>query len=156
MKLAASIVLCALTTACSSFRNWRELRTAPMSLGEAWKGFEDIVGSRDGWTEDRSGSDRGNGLWESRWKERESPMNFPIRNRLRMEILVDEGSRADGWLLRYAIEQEKCEDLRRHIDPREQDWSSDGQNTEAEAVLGERLVRRLAPDSVEVTAPERR
>ena len=44
----------------------------------------------------------------------------------------------------------------RHMDPTEQDWSSDGQNTEAEAVLGERLVRRLAPASVEVRAPGRR
>lgn len=155
MKLAPMIVLFSLLASCGSFRNWRELQTEPMSLGEAWQGWEDIVTSRDGWVVDHSATDRGNGVWQSRWKRRETERNFPIRSRLTMEVLVDDGSRSDGWVLRYAVEQEICKDLRRHREPQERDWSAYGQNTEAEAVLGERLVRRLAPAAVEIKPPGR-
>ncbi|MCK5944977.1 MAG: hypothetical protein KAI24_23520 [Planctomycetes bacterium] len=155
MKLAWSILLFSLLASCGSVRNWRELKTEPMSLGEAWQGFVDIVSSRDGWVVDHSRTDRGNGIWESRWKQRETERNFPIRNRLRMEILIDEGSRIDGWLLRYVIEQEKCKDLRRHQAPREEDWSPNGQNAEAESVLGRRLALRLAPKTFEELKDER-
>ncbi|MFN3244773.1 MAG: hypothetical protein ACE37K_24935 [Planctomycetota bacterium] len=153
MKLAWTLLLFPLLASCGSVRNWRELKTEPMSLGEAWQGWVDIVTSRDGWVVDHSQTDRGNGVWQSRWKQRETERNFPIRNRLRMEILIDEGSRDEGWLVRYVVEQELCKDLRRHQAPREEDWSSNGQNSEAEAVLGERLVRRLAPESVEIKKP---
>jgi len=155
MKLAPSVLLLSLLASCGSFRNWRELQTEPMTLGDAWQGCVDIVTSRDGWVVDHSATDRGNGVWQSRWKRRETERNFPVRSRLCMEILVDDGSRQEGWLVRYAVEQEICEDLRRHQEPTEEDWSSYGQNTEAEAVLGERLVRRLAPDSVELKQPGR-
>ena len=86
----------------------------------------------------------------SRWRKREMERNFPIRNRLRMEIFLDDGSRETGWLIRYVIEQEKVKDLRRHSQPREDDWSANGQDPEGEAILGERLVRRLAPKSVQI------
>ena len=82
--------------------------------------------------------------------------NFPIRNRVKMEILIDDGSREEGWLVRYVIEQEKVDDLRRHVSPREEDWSADGQDGEGEAILGERLIRRLAPKSVVIEPPPRR
>ena len=155
MKRALSIVLFSLLASCGSFHSWRELQTEPMSLGEAWQGWVDIVTSRDGWVVDHSSTDRGNGVWQSRWKRRETERNFPVRSRLVMEVLIDDGSRTEGWLIRYAIEQEICEDLRRHQEPAEEDWSSYGQNAEVEAVLGERLVRRLAPDAVEVKTPGR-
>ena len=117
MMRPLSIVLFSLLASCGTFRNWRELQTEPMSLGEAWQGWVDIVTSRDGWVVDHSATDRGNGLWQSRWKRREIDRNFPVRSRLCMEILVDDGSRNDGWIVRYVIEQEICEDLRRHQDP---------------------------------------
>ena len=72
-----------------------------------------------------------------------------------MEVLVEDGSRKDGWVMRFAVEQEICEDLRRHQEPAEDDWSGFGQNAEAEKVLGERLARRLAPGSVEIKKPGR-
>jgi hypothetical protein len=36
-------------------------------------------------------------------------------------------------------------DLGRSRQPREEDWSDDGQDREKESILGEKLVRRLAP-----------
>ncbi|MFT4511769.1 MAG: hypothetical protein ACI89X_004346 [Planctomycetota bacterium] len=153
MKLAPLLLLFSLFASCSSIRNWRELQTDPMSIGEAYNGFVAIATARDGWRVDESKTDSGNGKWESRWRKREMERNFPIRNRLRMEILLDEGSREEGWWVRYVIEQEKCKDLRRHSQPREEDWSANGQDQEGEAILGERLLRRLAPKSVQI--PER-
>lgn len=153
MKLAPLLLLFSLFASCSSFRQWRELQTEPMSIGEAYGGFVSIATARDGWRVDASATDRGLGTWQSRWRKREMERNFPIRNRLRMEILLDEGSREKGWWVRYVIEQEKVKDLRRHAQPREEDWSADGQDQEGEAILGERLRRRLAPKSVQI--PER-
>ena len=150
MKLAPLLLLFSLLASCSSVRDWRELETEPMSLGQVWNGFTQIATARNGWRVDESVTDRGNGLWQSRWKKREMERNFPIRNRLKLEIFLDEGSREKGWLIRYVIEQEKCNDLRRHSNPQEDDWSPDGQDTEGEAILGERLVRRLAPKSVQM------
>lgn len=156
MKLAPrlSLLLLSLLASCGTIRQWRELKTEPMTIGQAYQGFVDIATARDGWRVDESATDRGNGLWQSRWRKREMERNFPIRNRLVMEILIDEGSREEGWWLRYRIEQEKVKDLRRHSQPREQDWSPNGQDSEGESILGERLVRRLAPESVQL--PERR
>lgn len=153
MKLAPLLLLFSLFASCNSIRQWNELQTEPMSIGAAYGGFVAIATARDGWRVDASSTDRGLGVWESRWRKREMERNFPIRNRLRMEILVDEGSREEGWWVRYVIEQEKVKDLRRHSQPREEDWSADGQDPEGEAILGERLRRRLAPKSVQI--PER-
>ena len=148
MKLAWTSLLFVLFASCGSVRSWRELKTEPMTLGECWQGWVDIVTSRDGWVVDHSETDRGNGAWQSRWKQRETERNFPVRNRLCMEILIDEGSRQDGWLVRYVVEQEICEDLRRHQAPTEEDWSAYGQNSEAEAVQPSRpSTSRRAPSA---------
>ena len=153
MKLAPWLLLLSLFASCGTVRNWRELQTEPMTIGEAWTGFVAIATARDGWRPDSTATDRGNGIWQSHWRKREMERNFPIRNRLKMEILLDEGSREKGWWIRYVIEQEKVKDLRRHRQPMEEDWSADGQDGEGESMLFERLLRRLAPKSVQI--PER-
>ncbi|MBL8738007.1 MAG: hypothetical protein JNL12_16350, partial [Planctomycetes bacterium] len=38
-------------------------------------------------------------------------------------------------------------DLRRDENPREEDWSADGQDAAKEALFQERLLRRIAPKS---------
>lgn len=157
MKVAPCLLLLLPALAsCGSVRQWRELKTEPMTRGAAWNRFVEVVTARDSWLSDPSETDRGLGIWQSRWRVREKERNFPIRNRLRAEFLFDYGSDEEGWLLRYVVEQESCDDLRRHSNPREEDWSADGQETELEAILGQRLLRALAPESVEVLAPERR
>src|SRR5690606_16179990 len=52
MKLAPWLLLFSLLASCGSVRNWRELQTEPMSIGEAWNGFVDIATARDGWRVD--------------------------------------------------------------------------------------------------------
>ena len=134
-----------LLVSCGTVRDWRELQTAPMPLGEAFDGLEHVA-TGVGFAADASVTDRGMGIWQSRWRERIEPVKrHPARYRLRAEILVDEGSAELGWPLRYAIDQETVDDLRRSVQPREEDWSDAGQDREKEAILGEALARRLAP-----------
>ncbi len=133
-----------LFASCGLVRDWRELRTSPMTIGECQDGLIHVA-TGAAFTSDDSVTDRGLGIWQSRWRFRVLDNRHPARYRLRAEILVDEGDPKTGWPIRYAVDQETVKDLRRSLEPREEDWSSAGQDKEGEAILGERLVRRLAP-----------
>ena len=115
-----------------------------MTLGECFDGLI-FVANSSGFTADVSACDRGLGFWQSRWRLRQLGLNRPGRYRLRAEVMLDEGSTAAGWPIRYVVEQQKVKDLRHSMDPREEDWSSDGQDREIETIFGEKLVRRLSP-----------
>jgi len=140
-------VLPFLFASCGLVRDWRELESKPMPIGECFDGVAHCAtGMR--FTPDDSVTDRGFGVWQSRWRQRvKSPVGHPARYRLRVEILVDDGSARTGWPLRFAIDQEWIDDLRRANSPEEQDWSSDGQDRELEAIFGEALRRKLAPQA---------
>lgn len=129
---------------CGTVTEWRELKSAPMTFGECYDGLVFIAG-KDGFSPDALACDRGMGTWQSRWRERQLGLGRPGRFRLRAEVLIDEGSPEAGWPIRFAIDQEKVKDLRKSMQPTEDDWSDDDQDTEREAILGEKLVRRLAP-----------
>jgi hypothetical protein len=142
-----------LFASCGAIRDWRELRTDPMPIGECYDGIVFVV-AKD-LVSDTSVSDRGLGIWQSRWRTRYLERNQVARARLRVEIDIDEGSAKAGWPIRYIVEQEKVKDLRRDLDPREEDWSSMEQDKEAEVLIGERLVRKLAPKSLAAPQQER-
>ncbi|HEX6813937.1 MAG TPA: hypothetical protein VF384_20105 [Planctomycetota bacterium] len=135
---------CLLLTSCNVVLDWREVTSGPMPVGECYDGLVYIAG-KDGFAADNAVCDRGLGIWQSRWRQRVSDYGHPARYRLRAEILLDEGSAEKGWTIKYAIEQEKVKDLRNSVNPSERDWSPAGQYNEREALLGERLARRLAP-----------
>jgi hypothetical protein len=141
-----------LFVACGTVHDWRELRTDPMTLAEAYEGIA-FVASGDGFLNDASVSDRGLGTWQSRWKQRTLENRHPGRFRLRAEVLLDQGSAANGWPIRYAILQQTVKDLRRSVTPQEDDWSNNGQDREREAILGEKLFRRLAPKGMAKQQP---
>jgi hypothetical protein len=141
-----------LLPACGTVRDWREMRTDPMPLGEAYEGLQYIV-TRNGFTVDAAASDRGNGLLQSRWRDRLFGNRHRGRFRLQAEVLIDEGSAANGWPLRYILEQQEVKDSRHFTDPREEDWSPSGQDSEGEAILGEQLLRKLAPKSLVPSKP---
>ena len=147
MKSARSLlsipVLFALC-ACGTISDWREARSAPMTFGDCFDGLIAIANT-SGFTADVSACDRGNGLWQSRWRTRQLERFGYGRYRLRAEVLIDEGSAKTGWPIRYVVEQQRVKDLRNTLDPAEGDWSNDGQDRETEAVFGEKLVRRLCP-----------
>lgn len=132
-----------LLASCSMVKDWREIRTAPMSYGQCFDGLS-YVANGDGFTADLIESDRGLGIYQSRWRQLPLALNRPGRYRLYAEVLLDEGSATAGWTIRYVIEQQKVKDLRKSLEPQEDDWSDDGQNRERETIFGEKLVRRLA------------
>lgn len=119
-----------------------------MTLAEVYDGIE-FTATRAGLTAAAADSDRGLGVWQSRWRDRYvEGVARPGRYRLRCEILIDEGSAEKGWVVRYHVEQQKVKDLTKSRDPAEGDWSSDGQDQESEFLFGSRLALRLrSPNS---------
>ena len=145
MRAHLLCLLPSLFASCGLVRDWRELQTEPMPIGACFDGVDHCARGMK-FVSDDSVTDRGLGIWQSRWRQRvKPPVGRPARYRLRVEILVDEGSSKTGWPVRFAIDQEVVDDLRRANAPEEGDWSRDGQDTELEAILGEALLRRLAP-----------
>jgi len=144
LRLLLSFLVLFVLAGCGTISDWREAKSAPMSLGDCYDGLI-FVANSTGFTADVTACDRGLGLWQSRWKLRQLGLNRPGRYRLRAEVMLDEGSTAKGWPIRYVIEQQKVKDLRHSLDPGEDDWSNDGQDRETEAIFGEKLVRRLSP-----------
>jgi hypothetical protein len=141
-RCAALIPVLALLCACGTARQWRELRTGPMKFAEAWQGLVEVA-QGDGYIASPE-SDQGLGIYQSRWRPTNLGLGRPGRFRLRAEIEEGVGGE-QGWNLRFCIERQRVKDLNRTFDPREEDWSWDGQDGEREAVLGERLRRRLQP-----------
>ena len=86
--------------------------------------------------------------------QRQPPVGKPARYRLRVEILLDEGTPKTGWPLRFVVDQEVVDNLRKATSPEEDDWSSDGQDREIESIYGEALRRRLAPRSQGLMPPK--
>ncbi|MBK8100306.1 MAG: hypothetical protein IPK26_24660 [Planctomycetes bacterium] len=134
--------------ACSTAKKWQEVQSGPMTLAEVYDGIEQTAVG-DGLAASAPDSDRGLGIWQSRWRERYlGGVARPGRYRLRCEILIDEGTAEKGWVVRYHVERQKVSDLTRSRDPAENDWSSDGQDQESEFLFGSRLALRLrSPNS---------
>lgn len=143
MKSASLLPLLLCLPACGTVTDWREMRSAPMTFGACYDGLV-FIAQRDGFSADSLTTDRGNGSWQSRWRERQIGLGRPGRYRLRAEVMIDEGNDATGWPVRFAVDQQKVKDLTKSLQPREEDWSDDGQDVEREAILGEKLSRRLA------------
>lgn len=146
-------LLAALFASCGLVHDWRELQTEPMAIGTCFDGIEHCARGMK-FVADDSVTDRGLGIWQSRWRQRvKPPVGKPARYRLRVEILVDDGSPQAGWPLRFVVDQEVVDNLRKATSPEEGDWSSDGQDREIESIYGEALRRRLAPRSDTLAPP---
>jgi hypothetical protein len=137
-----SVAVLGLLGACGTVRDWREVKSAPMSLGDCYQGLA-FIAQNSGFAADEAACDRGLGIWQSRWKMRQLGLGRPGRYRLRAEVLLDEGSAQKGWPVRFHVEQQKVKELRHSLDPREEDWSGDGQHREMEELFGDKLARRL-------------
>jgi hypothetical protein len=120
------------------------MKSAPMTFGACYDCNVHIA-TGGGYGVDLAGTDRGNGVWQSKWRERQLGLGRPGRYRLLAEVPLDEGSTQAGWTVRFVVEQQKVKDLRKSMDPKEEDWSDDGQDRERETLFGEQLVRGLNP-----------
>jgi len=126
---------------CRTAFEWREVETGPAPRAEVYDAV-DYLARGDGFLPGPD-CDRGLGIWESKWKYRHLGLGRPGRYRLRAELMIDQGSSETGWLVRYKIDQQKVDDLRKATNPRERDWETDGQDTEREALFGERFRLRF-------------
>lgn len=136
--LLALLLLCA---ACGTSRNWQEVHTVPMRFAQVWEGV-DFVARTDGFLPDPAESDRGLGVYQTRWRRQTLMLGRAGRYRLRAEIRAKEEPEG-AWLVRYYIEQQKVDDLARMFTQTEDDWSAAGQFSAREQIFGERLSRRL-------------
>lgn len=145
MRPCSTLLLLPFLAACGTVHDWRELRTAPMPLGECLDGIA-FVANGAGLKSDESVTDRGTGIWQSRWRLRSlPPLGRPGRYRFRAEVLLEEGSAVLGWPVRFVVEAQQVDDERYYRDPRDEDFGGAGQDREKETILGEALQRRLAP-----------
>jgi hypothetical protein len=131
-----------LLAGCGSVKSWQEMTTKPMRQGEVFAAVDQLARA-DGFLPDAANSDTGLGTWQSRWRNRQIGLGRPGRFRLRVEVMIDEGSLETGWPVRYLVEQQKVKDLKKSASPEESDWSADGQDSEREYLFGERLRRRV-------------
>ena len=133
-----------LFASCGVAHDWNEFITVPMTQAECYDGMV-FVAYADGLTPDIPTCDRGHGTWQSRWRTRQLPIFGLGRYRLRAEMLLDEGSSSEGWIIRYIVEQQYVEDPRRRQDPVEEDWEDSGQYREREVLFAAKLERKLGP-----------
>lgn len=145
MPARTLVCLCLLLASCGTVRDWRYLRSDPMPVAQCYDGIVEIAAGE--FAQDPAQSDRGEGVFVSRWRQRVKDNRHLARNRVRVELVLGEGSAQTGWPVRFYIEQETVKDLRRDENPREEDWSADGQDAAKEALFQERLLRKIAPKS---------
>jgi len=136
------LVLLPMTASCGTVYNWREVRSGPATQAEVYDAVE-YLARTDGFQRSEGECDRGLAVWASRWRYRQIGLGRPGRYKLRAEVLLENGSKEEGWVVRYIIEQQKVKDLGRSLDPAETDWSNDGQDGEREFLFGQRLQMRL-------------
>ncbi len=152
MRTTACLPFLLLFAACGTAHDWREVPVGPMVYGQVYDGI-DAVARGDGYLPSIPDSDRGLGIYQTRWRHKNLAMGRPGRFRLRAEIM-EGGSREQGWTVRFYIEAQKVKDLGKSLDHTEDDWSGDGQDGEREGVFGERLRRYLVPLAEKPAAPQ--
>lgn len=130
-----------LLPACGTSFEWKEFRSGPTTQAEVFDAIEELA-KAEGFGPSAE-CDRGLAVWVSRWRQQQLGLGRPGRLRLRAEILLEESSPTEGFTVRYWFERQKVKELKYSQNPREQDWSDDGQDEEREYLFGEKLRRRL-------------
>jgi len=127
--------------ACGSHRNFVELKAHDRTFGEIWEGI-DQVASSDGFRVDSSETDRGRGIYQTRWDRKVLNLGRSGRRRLHAEIVPDPDA-TEHSMVRFYVEQEKVTDLGKTFNVEERDWDSAGQDTQYQQIFVERLARVL-------------
>lgn len=142
-----SLLLSCLCACASTRRDWRELEVTTVNFQEAWEAFERFA-RQSGHGPDQQATDRGLRVYQSRWRSRELGFRNTRRTRVRaqFEPLGQDPSKdgtaaaaPTGWRIRFCVERQKVTDPARSMDPYEEDWSWDGQDTDLEQILGGQL-----------------
>ena len=81
MPARTLVCLCLLLASCGTVREWRYLRSDPMPVGKCYDGIVEIAAGE--FAQDPAESDRGEGRFVSRWRQRVKENRHLARNRLR-------------------------------------------------------------------------
>jgi len=139
-----AVVLPLLLAACATpMREWRDLGERELPFEDVWNGVVETC-SRHGFVIDERESDRGRGVFTSRW--RTSTMGFGQSRRQRVRAELIPGSEAGArvaWQLRFCVERQTVGDMARSLDPRETDWKPDGQERGMEDIIEAQLRLRF-------------
>jgi hypothetical protein len=133
----------AIASACAGPRQWRDLGERAVPFEQVWTAVVE-TSSRHGFAIDHSGSDRGRGIYQSRW--RTWAQGFGQTHRLRIHAEMEQGEVVDSrrsWRLRFHVERQTVPDMARSMDPREADWEADGQERDLEDVIEAQLRLRF-------------
>ena len=131
-----------LLASCGTLHDWQEVKTEKIAQAELFDAIEHIA-LKNGYTPDVGETDRGLGVFVSRWRRSHQWVGRPLRYRLVVEVDLEEPTQEGGYFVRYAVERQKVGNPSRSMDPREEDWSDDGQESEAEYLFGTSLQLRL-------------
>ncbi len=114
-----------------------------MPFEEIWNAVVE-TSSRHGFRIDERESDRGRGDFTSRWRTWTQGFGQSRRTRVRAE-LRSEGQTEERmlWQVRFCVERQRVADMARSMDPREEDWSNDGQERDLEDVIEAQLRMRF-------------
>lgn len=119
----------------------------PLGFGDAWESFVDIA-DHSGYRTDPAATDRGLRYYVSRWNEHPAPFRKGYRVRLHGRFERLDGEVA-GWRLEFYVERQVVTDISRGFDPRDSDWSADGQDGMREEFLTRQLGMRFR-DAIEL------
>ena len=148
LRAALSISLCAWgLAACGTRRDFVELSAGDHKFGDIWSAV-DRVATSDGFRLDVASSDRGLGVYQTRWDRRVLGLGRSGRRRLYCEI-VDDRYADDQLMVRFYVEQQHVQDLGLS-NPAEDDWDDAGQDGVYQRTFYERLSRFLGIQPVEV------
>ena len=137
-RLVLAVAGLLLSTGCFTRIQWNEFQTGQPMFEDAWGGFQRIaVGEA---YPPAPGSDRGTRRYESRWRTMKLPFRKGYRKRLHAEFEQVENV---GWTIRFHAEQQQVEDFARSMEPRDQDWEPDGQDTGLESRIMQKLIFRF-------------
>lgn len=146
------LVSVVLLGACAAPPRWRDLGERALPFENVWNAVVETSG-RHGFALDESQTDRGRGRFQSRW--RTWTQGFGQSRRLRVRAEFDRGEVVDehaSWRLRFCVERQAVPDMARSMNPRESDWSADGQERDLEDVIEAQLRLRFGEGLV---APDR-
>lgn len=149
---AALVVVVGALAACEGPRAWRDLGERPLPFETVWNAVVE-TSSRHGFAADNSATDRGRGVFQSRW--RTQTQGFNDSHRLRVRAEMERGNEADaglGWRVRFCVERQSVTDMARSMNPRESDWTPDGQERNMEDIMEAQLRLRFGDD---IAAPAR-
>ena len=153
LRPALLTALTALSACASTYRDWQDLGVRPQAFQDIWDAVAE-VSTRHGMAPHGRYTDRGRGQFTSRWREVTPGFGQSMRQRVRAQLIEQKGEDdAVLWQVRLCVERERVKDLGRSLQPREEDWSSDGQDQELEQIIVTQLRLRFGDPLPGSTGP---